>query len=288
MTRRRLLPIVLAATLTTATLASVAIGNSFNVGNAAVDRPILDTFFAFSIVDTAATAPSDGVVTGIHYYAKVNTGSFRFVLIDSTASGQVLWVSDDIAPSAVGTATYTPPVPIPVQAGNAIAIYFDSTGVIPFTLNSPTFEGSGPDRFTRINKPTPTAGSTLPFNGITDRDYSYNADVQPCTFGIGQPINADGSSLFNARRGVIPVKLTGCDNPDLAPDVSVTQITGSSPGPVDISSVSAADTGTTMRFDSIDGQYIYNLSTANLAPGTYTLQISVSGLTVVSVEFGIH
>jgi hypothetical protein len=271
-----------------AVLAAVAAAATVNFGNAAIPRQYTDTFNAFSIVDTAATAPSGGVVTDFNYYA-ANTKSFKFVVIDSVAGAHVLWVSPDITPSGVGAATFTPAVPVPVQAGNLIGIYSDSTGVIPFTLNSAAFAGSGPDPFTNPGQPNPTVGATLAFVGITDRDYSYNADAQNCTFSIGQPINADGSSVFKAKRGVIPVKLVGCTNPNLAPQISIVQTSGSSPGPVnDVSSVSAADTGTTMRFDPTAGQYIYNLDVSSLAgAGSYTLTITVAGETVATVVFGL-
>jgi hypothetical protein len=266
--------------------AAVAAAATLNFGNAAVARPRLDTFSAFTIVDTAATASKDGVITGFKYYA-ANTRSFRFVLIDSTTGKKVLWVSDDIKPVGVGAAAFTPAIPVPVRAGNVVGIYSDSFGVIPFTLNSPTFSGTGPDPFTASGQPLPSAGVTLPFTGITDRDYSYNADEQACSFAIGRPINGDGSSVFRSKRGTIPVKLTGCDHRGLAPQVSLTRLTGASPGPVSISSVAAADKGTTMRFDN-GGRYIYNLAAKQLGVGTYTLTIKVNGIAVVTVGLAIR
>jgi hypothetical protein len=285
--KARLSSILAALAVTAATLASVAVAATSNFGNAAVPRTFLDTFSAFTIVDTAATASGDGVITDLNYFA-ANTHSFRFVLLDSTTGSHVLWVSPDITPSGVGAATFTPAIPIPVHAGNAVGVYSDSTGVIPFTLNSAQFQGSGPDPFTNGGNPVPVVGGTVPFVGITDRDYSYNADEQSCSFGIGQPINSDSSSVFKAKRGVIPVKLVGCDNPGLAPEISINRTSGSNPGPVDeVSSVSAADSGTTMRFDPTAGQYIYNLSAADLGSGTYTLTITVGGLLVATVNFGL-
>jgi hypothetical protein len=288
MGRKTCLSVIVAAAAVMAMLASVASAANSNFGNTAVPRTFIDTFSAFTIVDTAATAPSDGVITDLNYYA-ANGNSFRFVLIDNTASAKVLWVSPDIAPSGVGAATFTPATPIPVHAGNEVGIYSDSAGVIPFTLNSDSFAGSGPDPFTLPGQPVPSVGATLsPIAGITDRDYSYNADEQSCSFAIGQPINPDGSSVFKAKRGAIPVKLTGCANPKLAPQISVTRTSGASPGPVDeISSVSSADTGTTMRYDPTAGQYIYNLSTDTLGVGSYTLTITVAGEKVATITFGL-
>ena len=286
--RRRALLLGAVAAVVAASAAGLAsAAAATNYGNAAIARTYTDTFYAFSIVDTVATAPSGGVITDLNYYA-ANTNPFRFVLIDSVAGGNVLWVSPDITPAGVGAATFTPSVPVPVQAGNAIGIYSDSYGVIPFDLNTPYFAGSGPDPFTLYNEPVPAAGDTLPFVGITDRDYSYNVDQQDCSFAIGQPINADSSSVFKAKRGVVPVKLVGCANPNLAPQISLERTSGANPGPVDeVNSVSAADSGTTMRYDPTAGQYIYNLSVANLGVGTYKLTITVGGLTVTTVSFGL-
>jgi len=285
-TRRSRFGIILPAVVAVVTVATVAAGANSTFGNAAVARPRLDTFSAFTIVDTAATASTTGVVTRFQYYAAV-VRSFRFVLVDSTAGKKVLWVSDDIRPGAVGAATYTPATPVPVRAGNVVGVYSDSFGVIPYTLNSPTFSGSGPDLFTGSGQPVPAGGLTLPFAGITDRDYSYNADEQACSFGIGQPIDGDGGSVFKSKRGVIPVKLVGCDNPNLAPQLNLTRLTGASPGPVGVTSVSAADHGTTMRFQK-GGRYIYNLAAKSLGRGTYALSIRVNGIAVATVGFAIR
>jgi hypothetical protein len=285
-TRRNRFVIILASAVAVVAVATVAAGATSTFGNAAVPRPRLDTFSAFTIVDTAATASATGVVTRFRYYAAA-VRSFRFVLVDSTAGKKVLWVSDDIRPAAVGAATYTPVTPVPVRAGNAVGVYSDSLGVIPYTLNSPTSAGSGPDVFTGPGQPVPTAGATLPFAGITDRDYSYNADEQACSFAVGRPIAADGSSVFKSKRGVIPVKLAGCDNANLAPQLSLTRLTGASPGPVGVTSASAADRGTTMRFQK-GGRYMYNLAAKSLGRGTYALSIRVNGIAVVTVGFALR
>jgi probable HAF family extracellular repeat protein len=77
----------------------------------------------------------------------------------------------------------------------------------------------------------------------------YKAVVQP-------PLNADGSSILKANRGVIPVKfsLTKNDTPtcDLPPaTIAVTRTAGGVIGSVDEGSYSmAADNGSNFRIDS--------------------------------------
>jgi hypothetical protein len=111
------------------------------------------------------------------------------------------------------------------------------------------------------------------------------AYLPDCSFAIGQPINADGSSVFKAGRGVIPVKLIpSCGNGSLAPTITVAY-TGSGTGAINegVNSVSSSDTGTTMRWDASAGQYIYNLDAKNKTAGSYKLSIKVAGNEVHSV-----
>jgi len=91
----------------------------------------------------------------------------------------------------------------------------------------------------------------------------YKAFVQP-------PINADGSSIFKANRGVIPVKFnltinntSTCALPPAT--ISVTRTAGGVIGSVDESIYTmAADSGSSFRIDSSACQYIYNLGASSL------------------------
>ena len=82
------------------------------------------------------------------------------------------------------------------------------------------------------------------------------------TAQVQQPIYADGSSVFNVRRGVVPVKfsLTLNGNPtcDLSSaTIAVTRTAGGTVGSSDESVYSsAADIGSNFRIDSC--QYVYN------------------------------
>jgi hypothetical protein len=80
---------------------------------------------------------------------------------------------------------------------------------------------------------------------------SYAAQIQP-------PINADGTSVFNSRRGVVPVKFTltrgGIATCDLPPaTIVVTRTGGGVTGEVNESVYSNnADTGSNFRIDNCE------------------------------------
>jgi hypothetical protein len=114
---------------------------------------------------------------------------------------------------------------------------------------------------------------------------SYSAQVQ-------QPINADGSSVFSVRRGVVPAKFTltqgGVATCDLPPaTIAVTRTAGGTTGPIDESIYTgSADTGSNFRIDSC--QYVYNLSASALGVGTYRVDILIDGQVVGSAVFALQ
>src|SRR5206468_2614898 len=112
--------------------------------------------------------------------------------------------------------------------------------------------------------PTPTATPTP----------SYAAQIQ-------QPIDADGGSVFNVRRGVVPVSFTltlnGVATCALPPaTIAVTRTAGGTTGEIDESVYTGpADNGSNFRINSC--QYIYNLSASALGVGTYRVDIKING-----------
>jgi hypothetical protein len=106
---------------------------------------------------------------------------------------------------------------------------------------------------------------------------------------IQQPINADGTSVFNVKRGVVPVKFTltqggvvNCDLP-LA-TIALTRTAGGTTGAIDESVyISSADTGSNFRIDTC--QYVYNLSASALGVGTYRTDIKINGNVIGSATF---
>jgi hypothetical protein len=116
-------------------------------------------------------------------------------------------------------------------------------------------------------------------------------EVEPLPYGaqVQQPINPDGSSVFNVKRGVVPVKFTltlgGVATCDLPPaTIAVTRTAGGTTGQIDESVYSgAADSGSNFRIDSC--QYVYNLSASALGVGTYRVDILIDGQVVGSATF---
>jgi probable HAF family extracellular repeat protein len=110
---------------------------------------------------------------------------------------------------------------------------------------------------------------------------------------VQQPINADGSSVFKATRGVVPVKFTLTENGTstcaLPPaTISVTRTAGGTLGAVDENSYSiAANSGSNFRIDTTACQYVYNLAAYLLGVGTYRLDISINGIMVGHAVFAL-
>ena len=114
---------------------------------------------------------------------------------------------------------------------------------------------------------------------------AYAGQVQP-------PINPDGSSTFNVRRGVVPVRfnliLGGVATCDLPPaTIAVTRTAGGVIGQVNESDYSGnADTGSNFRIGSC--QYVYNLNARALGVGTYRVDVLIDGQVVGSATFGLN
>jgi hypothetical protein len=110
---------------------------------------------------------------------------------------------------------------------------------------------------------------------------------------IQQPINADGTSVFNAKRGVIPVafKLTsdGVATCQLPPaTISVFRTSGGVVGSIDESTyLLKSDSGSNFRIDSTKCQYSYNLGASSLGPGAYQVNISIGGSVAGSATFAL-
>lgn len=114
---------------------------------------------------------------------------------------------------------------------------------------------------------------------------AYSATVQP-------PIDAKGASVFNAKRGVVPVKFTlalnGAPTCHMPPaTIAVFRTSGSSTRPLNQSDyIMPSDNGSNFRVDGC--QYIYNLGSGELGPGSYLIQITVSNVVVGTANFGLQ
>ena len=95
---------------------------------------------------------------------------------------------------------------------------------------------------------------------------------------FGQPINADGSSIFK-KNSTIPVKfrLTGASAgiTNLVAKLYTAKVSNGVTGTfVEADTNVAGDGGNTFRYDG--GQYIYNLSTKSMTTGTWSLRVDLS------------
>ena len=114
---------------------------------------------------------------------------------------------------------------------------------------------------------------------------TYNSQVQP-------PINADGTSIFNAKRGVVAIrfKLTygGVATCTLPPaTVAVTRTAGGVTAQVNESVYTAsADTGADFRISGC--QYTYNLDSRALGVGVYRVDILINSWIVGSITFELR
>src|SRR6185295_17757623 len=119
-------------------------------------------------------------------------------------------------------------------------------------------------------------------------------DEEQITVGVGYtwtnllaPVQAGGT--YKAGR-VIPIKfqLTGASAgiTDAVIRLLVYKVNDNVVGdPVDVQSPGAATTGNLFRFEN--GEYVYNLSTAGLTPGTYQLQVDMGDGVVRAINISL-
>ena len=130
----------------------------------------------------------------------------------------------------------------------------------------------------RSTAQTATAGT---WSVVPAQQTALTATVRP-------PIKADGSSVFNAKRGVVPIKFTAnrpCDQ--LPATIVVTRIGGQNQGVVNESVyASDADDGTAFRITECT--YHYNLAVSTFGPVVYRVDIVVDGVVVGSATFALR
>jgi sugar lactone lactonase YvrE len=115
---------------------------------------------------------------------------------------------------------------------------------------------------------------------------TYSASIQ-------QPVKDNGSSVFNARRGVVPVKFTLALNGEPtcalpAATISLQRTAGGTLGAINESEfVQSADFGSNFRIDLANCQYVYNLGSASLGVGTYLVTINIANVGVGMATFSL-
>ena len=137
-----------------------------------------------------------------------------------------------------------------------------------------------------------TTGATINASLVSGLNGPYGIAVaEPYSAQVQQPINADGTSVFNVRRGVVPVKFTltlgGTATCALPPaTIALTRTAGGTIGAIDELVYSGgADTGSNFRIDNC--QYVYNLSSSALGVGTYRVDIKINDQVVGSATFAL-
>jgi hypothetical protein len=112
--------------------------------------------------------------------------------------------------------------------------------------------------------------------------------------GFGEPLNADGSSVF--RQGsTVPVKFQLCDASGALQSGAIAELylrtiaEGVASDVNEAISTSAATEGNLFRYDAVDQQYIFNLSTKTLDAGvTYELIASLDDGSVHTITMGLR
>jgi hypothetical protein len=110
---------------------------------------------------------------------------------------------------------------------------------------------------------------------------------------VEAPIDQEGTSVFSARRGDLPVRFTLMENGSPtcalpAATIAITRIEGATTGPVSESDYATrADKGTNFRIDRSTCQYIYQLRAVAMGPGKYRADISIAGARVGSAVFAL-
>jgi hypothetical protein len=148
--------------------------------------------------------------------------------------------------------------------------------------------------FEDVTCPIPNPGPTP--DPTTNTVYASVSSLSPFVIAklrygaqVQQPINADGTSVFSVKRGVIPVKFTltqdgagTCALP--AATIAMTRTSGGTTGAIDESVYTgSADNGSNFRIAGC--QYLYNLSASGLGAGTYRVDIKINGTVVGSASF---
>jgi uncharacterized repeat protein (TIGR01451 family) len=177
----------------------------------------------------------------------------------SISGDELTWNLPPLASGASATVTFSVSVTTDGSYANTAQMEFSNVAVRTVSSNTVT---------TIRDSATPTP--------------SYSAQVQ-------QPINANGTSVFNVSRGVVPVKFTltqdGVATCALPPATIAVYRTGTGGNQqIDESTYSGpADTGSNFRIDSC--QYVYNLSASALGVSIYRVDILINGQVVGSGVF---
>jgi sugar lactone lactonase YvrE len=256
-------------------------------------------YFAFAPGSNTPTPGGSNVTTnaGTVGFATI---SLTFPQVTSSGTTTVLPVNPSSAGYSLGgsslafdiTTTAAYPTPVPTPPGIVIAFQVAR----PLDVSQLTVFHNEGGTLVNVTCPSPNPGPTP--DTTTNTIYASVTSLSPFviaqlpfTAQVQQPINADGTSVFTAKRGVVPVKFTliqngvaTCTLPSAT--IALTRTAGGTTGAVNESTyVMPSDVGSNFRIDSC--QYIYNLDSSALGVGTYRVDIKINDVPVGSAVFQI-
>lgn len=274
-------------------------GGSFHAfrtaANAAINPATDDLGTLGGAYSTATGINASGQVVG-----RALTSSGNYHAFCTAANATINPATDDLGTlggtisAALGINTSGQVVGDATIAGDTVAHAFLYTNGVLHDLNDLIPAGSGwvLNEATAIND----SGQIVGY-GVQSDGYKHAfllTPVIPYKAAVQEPINADGSSIFSATKGVIPIKFTLTQNNtptcSLPPaTISVTRTAGGTTGSIEESTYNmSADSGSNFRIDTTNCQYVYNLAAKSLGPGTYRVDISINGSVVGSGVFAFQ
>jgi sugar lactone lactonase YvrE len=227
----------------------------------------------------------------------------------------VALVFPDATEPLTATVTYipqdsVPPPPSDFELTGSINLTFDITTTtaptppiiigftVPPSLDVSTLKALHYENGNWVDSTIKQGDPNYPSNPASNTVYASVNSLSPflvATFKFGaqvqQPINANGTSVFNAKRGVVPVAFTltsdGASTCELPPaTISVFRTSGGALGSIDEGVyLSKSDSGSNFRISNC--QYVYNLAASSLGPGTYKAYISIGGSVAGSATFAL-
>jgi hypothetical protein len=169
---------------------------------------------------------------------------------------------------------------VPTPADGDYSLDVIGTGTGPFSIDFFAYDSNG-DVSVQTVTGNATAGS-LASCGIT-YSASPGSGVVITAAQVRPPINSDGTSIFRARRGVIPVKFDLSQNG--------VEIRTLPPATLDLTRTRGQVTGTVIAgagFRIAGHQYMYNLDSRALGVGMYRLDVKINGQVVGSAIFELR
>jgi len=257
-----------------------------------------------------ASCGANGTLSNDSFDGATGAGSFDCTFPDGPASSTVEVTVDDgdggsdsdsigvtVANVAPTVAASFASASVSCGSDNAtLNVSFTDPGVDTHTASVDWGDGSSVEALGPVTSPFSTshtyaaAGMYNAAVTVTDSDGDSGSDPTNAVTvnftivggGILQPINPGPPTSVFKYKSTIPVKIkiADCDGSfpsTLEPQISVQKLNGGTPsGTEEASSTSAADSGTTMRFDLSNQQYIYNLATKPLSDSSATYQIKIT------------